>query len=499
LEAPAIPPLFLENMRRLLGEQAAAFQASYQRPPVAGLRVNTLKIAPDSLRERLHYTLKPLPWSPSGFQLVEAADVQPQPSDSPITYAPLGKHVYHAAGLYYLQEPSAMAVAELLDPQPGEAVLDLCAAPGGKTTHLAALMANQGLLVANETHPKRVWELAENLERWGARNTIITNESPQRLAERLSGFFDKILVDAPCSGEGMFRKSEAARRDWSPDQTIRCAQRQSAILISAAQLLKPGGVLAYSTCTFNPLENELTIARFLKSHPDFEILQIHPLLGFSPGQPDWLPPEDRLPELARAVRIWPHLAPGEGHFVALLRRNSVPDPTTVPYARKRPAKGRRIAQEPGNQPNQHLLAEFQNFCQQNLQAPALFSQPDSGRLRLAGAYLYQAPANAPDLTGLNVIHPGWWLGAFYSGAGKARLRFEPSHALALGLRLEQAQRRLDLEAGSPQVDAYLHGETLAWGGEDGWVLLAVDGFPLGWGKSVRGQIKNFYPRGLRWV
>ena len=175
-----------------------------------------------------------------------------------------------------------MAVAELLNPRPGEAVLDLCAAPGGKTTHLAALMGNQGVLVANETHPKRVWELAENLERWGTHNTIITNESPPRLAERLSGFFDKILVDAPCSGEGMFRKSEAARRDWSLEHTLHCAQRQLAILDSAAQMLKPGGLLAYSTCTFNPLENEATVARFLKSHPDFEILPSPPLYGLFP-------------------------------------------------------------------------------------------------------------------------------------------------------------------------------------------------------------------------
>ena len=321
-------------MRRLLGEQADAFQASYLQPPVAGLRINTLKIAPGELRRRLPYHLKPLPWTQSGFQLAEAAD---DPSGSPglaPALLPPGKHVYHAAGLYYLQEPSAMAVAELLNPRPGEAVLDLCAAPGGKTTHLAGLMDNQGLLVANETHPKRVWELAENLERWGARNTIITNESPARLAERLGGNFDKILVDAPCSGEGMFRKSESARRDWSPEQIVYCAQRQTAILDSAAQMLKPGGLLAYSTCTFNPLENEGALARFLKSHPDFEILPVDPLPGCAQGQPGWLPPEDSLPELAHTLRIWPHLASGEGHFVALLRRNSDQSARTGSLAQK---------------------------------------------------------------------------------------------------------------------------------------------------------------------
>jgi NOL1/NOP2/sun family putative RNA methylase len=511
LEFLAIPPLFLENMRRLLGEQADTFFASYLQPATAGLRVNTLKIAPDDLRLRLPYHLKSLPWTQSGFQLVEAAVDGSQPPSSSSTPASPGKHVYHAAGLYYLQEPSAMAVAELLNPGPGETVLDLCAAPGGKTTHLAALMDNQGVLVANETHPKRVWELAENLERWGAQNSIITNESPARLAERLSGYFDKILVDAPCSGEGMFRKSASARRDWSPEHTLYCAQRQTAILDSAAQMLKPGGLLAYSTCTFNPLENESTLAHFLKSHPDFEILPIDPIPGCTPGQPGWLPPEDCLPELAHALRIWPHLAPGEGHFMALLRRNSDRPVTPVSLTRKSSAKTRRNARASSKQAGGQLqplmrqpsrnqwLPEFQNFCQQNLPDSALFSEPDAGRLSLSGMYLYQLPANPPDLTGLKVIHPGWWLGAFYSGAELSRQRFEPSHALALGLRVEQARRCLDLPSGSPQVSAYLRGETIAWQAEAGWVLLAVDGFPLGWGKSGSGQIKNFYPRGLRWV
>jgi NOL1/NOP2/sun family putative RNA methylase len=517
LEFPAIPALFLENMRRLLGEQADAFQASYWQPPVAGLRVNTLKIASDDLRQRLPYHLKPLPWTQSGFRLAMAEDDPAQSPGSATTLPAPGKHVYHAAGLYYLQEPSAMAVAEMLNPGPGETVLDLCAAPGGKTTHLAALMDNQGVLVANEMHPKRVWELAENLERWGARNTIITNESPPRLAERLGGYFDKILVDAPCSGEGMFRKSESARRDWSPEHTVQCAQRQTAILDSAVQMLKPGGLLAYSTCTFNPLENESTLARFLKSHPDFEILPIDPISSCSPGQPGWVPPEDYLPELAHAIRIWPHLAPGEGHFVALLRRNSDQPATTVSLTRGSTSKARGKVRtsvkqssgqmQPGGQMQPHMrtilrnqwLPEFQNFCQQNLQTTANLAEVDAGHLSLTGAYLYQLPANAPDLTGLKVIHPGWWLGAFYAGAGQARLRFEPAHALALGLRIEQAQRCLDLESGSPQVSAYLRGETLAYEGEAGWVLLAVDGFPLGWGKSGRGQVKNFYPRGLRRV
>ena len=191
-----------------------------------------------------------------------------------------GKHPYHAAGLYYLQDPSAMAVAELLDPQPGERVLDLAAAPGGKATHIAAKMQGQGLLVANEIHPKRAWELAGNLERWGAINVAITNETPERLAERFEDFFDRVLVDAPCSGEGMLRKGEAARVEWAPELVHGCALRQTTILEQAARLVRPGGRLVYSTCTFNPEENEGTVARFLDTHPEFELIEPSRRPGF---------------------------------------------------------------------------------------------------------------------------------------------------------------------------------------------------------------------------
>ncbi len=469
-------------MRRLLGEQADAFLTCFQdaagsRPPFAGLRANTLKLTPGDLRSRLPFQLQPLPWTTSAFRLTETPEMQP------------GKHVYHAAGLYYLQEPSAMAAAGLLDPQAGERVLDLCAAPGSKTTHLAALMNGQGVLVANETHPGRVWELAENLERWGARNAIVTQESPARLAGRWRAFFDKILVDAPCSGEGMFRKSQAAIRDWNPEHTARCAQRQAAILDSAAQMLKPGGALLYSTCTFNPLENESVVALFLDRHPDFEIAPLQPATGFSPGRPDWLPPAESRPDLAYAVRIWPHLAPGEGHFMALLRRKTgSPLPPNSAGKPRRPQKAHTPA----------AFAAFQDFCRLNLQPCDCFDRPGGARLLQAGGYLYLQPPDAPDLSGLHVIHPGWWLGSFSAGSDPARQRFEPSHALALGLKREQAQRVLELPTSDPTLATYLRGEILERQMEDGWVLIAVDGFPLGWGKSVRGRVKNFYPRGLRW-
>lgn len=368
-----------------------------------------------------------------------------------------------------------MAAAELLDPQPGERVLDLAAAPGGKSTHIASLMRGEGLLVANEIHPQRAWELAGNLERWGARNVAVTNETPERLAERFPGFFDRVLVDAPCSGEGMMRKGEAARREWAPELVRGCALRQDAILSHAARLVRPGGRLVYATCTFNPEENEGTLARFLGGHSEFNLVEPPRRPGFAPGRPDWLEPgAGPAPALGRAVRLWPHLAPGEGHFIAVLGRaaGARPDPSPRPW---RPAK----------LPHQ-TEAAYRAFWTDHLAAA-----PASERLAQVGSYLYALPAGLPDLTGTRYLHPGWWLGTVKKG------RFEPSHALALGLRPEEGRRALDLPADAPELAAYLRGETLADPGEDGWTLVAADGFVLGWGKRAAGRLKSHYPKGLR--
>jgi NOL1/NOP2/fmu family ribosome biogenesis protein len=339
-------------------------------------------------------------------------------------------------------------------------------------------MGNQGLLVANEIHAQRVWELAENLERWGVHNVTITNETPERLAAHFGPFFDRVLVDAPCSGEGMFRKSGAARRDWSPELVQSCALRQGAILNHAARLVRPGGRMVYSTCTFNPQENEAVVECFLDRHPDFELLEAAPAPGFEPGRPDWLAGRKVRPELQRAVRLWPHRSPGEGHFIALLQKVDSVDI----LAGKARQKFNRV--ESG------VSKIFTEFCQANLHVGF-----DPARLSQAGSYLYQLPEGLPDrrysLGGLKVIHPGWWLGTFKKN------RFVPSHALALGLRATDACRALNLPAEGMEVRSYLHGETLPWLGEDGWLLVTVDGYPLGWGKRAQGVIKNYYPRGLR--
>ena len=473
---PEIPAAFLERMERLLGGEYPAFLASYAMPPSVGLRVNTLKIAPEAFRQLAPFDLTPTPWCEAGFTL-DKGDVEP------------GKHPYHAAGLYYLQDPAAMAVVELLDPQPGERVLDLASAPGGKATHIAAKMQGQGLLVANEIHPKRAWELASNLERWGATNVAITNEKPERLAERFEGFFDRVLVDAPCSGEGMMRKGEAARVEWAPELVRGCALRQTAILEQAARLVRPGGRLVYSTCTFNPEENEGTIACFLDAHPEFELIEPSRRPGFSPGRPNWLDaraaavgaghpqgdaPTDLRANLTCAVRLWPHLAPGEGHFIAVMRKYDA-EPTTATPRFWCPARLPRP-----------IETAYRAFCAEHLAAI-----PADERLALIGSYLYALPAALPDLTGLRFLHPGWWLGTLKKD------RFEPSHALALTLPSESLRRSVSLAPHDSTLAAYLRGEGFRSDGEAGWVLICVDGYPLGWGKRVGETMKSHYPRGLR--
>jgi NOL1/NOP2/sun family putative RNA methylase len=452
-------------MSGLLGNEYPSFAASYDAAPAAGLRINTLKVPVEAFRALVSFDLTPVPWCPAGFTLPE--------EQTP------GKHPWHAAGLYYLQEPSAMAVAELLESRPGERVLDLAAAPGGKATHIASLMGGQGLLIANELHPKRAWDLAENLERWGVRHAAITNEPPERLAERFAGFFDRVLLDAPCSGEGMFRKSEAARREWTPALVAGCSLRQSTILGHAARLVRPGGRLVYSTCTFAPEEDEEVLARFLEVHDAFEMVEPAPRPGFSPGRSEWIverPGREIAGNVAAAVRLWPHIGPGEGHFVAVLQRRLTIEPVAQPRLWT-PVRLPRPAEQ-----------AYRAFC-----AGHLAGVPAAERLALVGSYLYALPPELPDLSGLRFLHPGWWLGTLKKD------RFEPSHALALGVTVREALRSVCLDADSPELRAYLQGGSFRSSGDDGWLLIAVDGYPLGWGKRVNGTVKSHYPKGLRWM
>jgi 16S rRNA C967 or C1407 C5-methylase (RsmB/RsmF family)/NOL1/NOP2/fmu family ribosome biogenesis protein len=447
-------------MRRLLGDEFPAFLAGYDQPPSVGLRVHTGKLTPQQFQELAPFALRPVPGVPEGFLL--PAEARP------------GKHPYHTAGLYYLQDPAAMTVTALMNPQPGERILDLAAAPGGKATHISARMQGQGLLVANDIDPHRANVLVKNLERWGTRNAIVTRETPARLAEHFGASFDRVLVDAPCSGEGMFRKSASARDAWRSQLVEDSAQQQDAILAAAARLVRPGGMLVYATCTFASEEDEGTVARFLSQYADFSLFEPPHMAGFSPGRPDWLPPSQRVPHLERAIRLWPHKFPGEGHFIALMRRVGAPSHQRGPAPRESEALP---------QAQQSLFDQFVEST--------LHWQPSAAQLTLRGSYLYAMPPGCPDLGDLNVLRWGWWLGEMKKG------RFEPSHALAMGLRADDASERLSLRRDDPATDAYLRGQVVRSPGAKGWVLVTVDGFPLGWGKRVQGRLKPHFPNWLR--
>ena len=437
---------FCRRMTALLGDTAKDFFASYDAPRHVALRFNPRKT--EDL-PNLPFSLHPVPWADHGYYY--------DPALRP------GLHPYHDAGLYYLQEPSAMAPAALLNARPGERVLDLCAAPGGKSTQLAGAMEGRGLLVCNEIHPKRAQILSGNIERLGFANTLVLNETPSRLAKRFPGWFDRVLVDAPCSGEGMFRKEAAALTDWSVETVRMCAARQLDILLDAARMLRPGGRLVYSTCTFAPEENEGVIAAFLEKQPDFSIEAVENP-HFAPGHPEWV---EGPGELANTFRLWPHLLRGEGHFAAVLRRNGDEKAAELPPLKPIP-----------------MPKEFTEFAGENL--PAM----PEGIPLLFGQTLYLAAPGTPELQGLRVMRAGLELGQLRKG------RFEPAHALALWLK--EAANTVSYPADSPEISRYLHGETLPTD-KKGWTLVQVDGHSLGWGKGAAGILKNHYPKGLRRV
>ena len=427
-----LPEAFLERMKHQLGEEYEDFLGSLERPRAVALRFNPLK----GQAPALPFVGDPVPWEPEGFYY--------DPDSRP------GLHIYHEAGVYYLQEASAMAPVALLDPQPGEKICDLCSAPGGKTTQIAGRMMGRGFLLCNEYSPKRAKILSRNIERMAVANALVTNEPTDRLAARFPGFFDQVLVDAPCSGEGMFRKEEAAVTDWSQETVEMCARRQAEILHNAAQMVRPGGRLVYSTCTFAPEEDELAVAAFLESHPDFEPEVI---------ETPWFVPAPN-----GGHRLWPHKLLGEGHFAAVLKKT---------------------AGEVGNVPTlsgEKLPKEWLAFAKE------LGIQLPPGKAVSFGTNLFWIPEETPDLKKLKVLRPGLELGEVKKG------RFEPAHALALWLK--DCASTVSYPADSPEMKAYLHGEVLPCSLQ-GWCLVKAGDFSIGWGKGDKIQLKNHYPKGLR--
>ena len=495
----SLPNHFKEKMRNLLkGEADDFFDALTEESKTSGLRFNALKIDPkmldpanlklSNLPRLLDIPLKSVPWCPTGFYY--PSNVSNRPSKNPL----------YNAGLYYLQEPSAMAPVEVLDPQPGDFVLDLCAAPGGKAVQIAGHLQNKGILVANDSSATRCRALVKNLAMCGVRNAVITTEQPQRLANKFSEYFDKILVDAPCSGEGMFRKDPDAIKGWTANKPEKCAAMQQEILHYAAKMLKPGGRLLYSTCTFDPIENEGTVSNFLKTHQEFKVVHIN---NFEPGRPDWI---DEAPsELSGAARLWTHRLEGEGHFLCLLEKqvdsphekNSFQPSDKIKYNMK---KSRTL-------PYPHRLSSstqqlLEDFCQRELTFNCFFSEKNQGIVTaISGkgnnSFIFVVPKEMPDMSGLRIARSGWYLGDI------KKERFEPSHAFAMGLASDNAQEVINFCVGDEHCTRYLRGESLDIGAfsdtvkDKAWVLVCVEGFSLGWGRFVNGRLKNKYPQG--WI
>ena len=427
-----LPEAFLRRIQQQLGDEYEAFLKSLERPRAVALRFNPLKGAIPPM----DFVQNPVPWEPQGFYY----DPEARP----------GLHVYHEAGVYYLQEASAMAPVALLDPQPGERICDLCAAPGGKTTQIAGRMLGQGFLLCNEINPKRAKILSRNIERMAVPNGLVTNEHPANLAKRFAGFFDRVLVDAPCSGEGMFRKEEAAVTDWSQETVEMCARRQAEILHSAAEMVRPGGRLVYSTCTFAPEEDEQAVAAFLQTHPDFE-----PEILETP----WFVPVEN-----GGHRMWPHKLLGEGHFAAVLKKaDGSQSDTDIPSGEKLPREWTAFAKELG------------------IRLPA-------GKAVSFGQNLFWAPEDMPDIRRLKVMRPGLELGTVKKD------RFEPAHALALWLK--DCKNIQDYAPDSAEMKEYLHGNVVA-STVKGWCLVTAGGYSIGWGKGDGTVLKNHYPKGLR--
>ena len=475
-----LPIEFEKKMKAFLGDEWDDFLYSYDNNRFQALRFNTLKVQSQEERMRILKVLgissdKRVSWANEAYYFDE--NVRP------------GKHPYHEMGLYYIQEPSAMSAAALLAPKPGMRVLDLCAAPGGKSTQLATYLGDSGLLVSNEINTQRSRILSQNIERMGIKNAIVTNEDSFVLASHFPGFFNAIQVDAPCSGEGMFRKLPEAIEQWSMENVAICAERQKEILDNAAVMLKPGGTIVYSTCTFSKEENEDVIEYFLERHPDFTLEEME--------------------------RFWPHKVDGEGHFVAkLVRRGSVNElgadydvcedscnkveDTGLKADRKtkknKNSKNRKNETKPAlTKENMKLLTEFLDETISEDMAAWI----KNSRLVMFGEQLYRLPDMEVDIKGLKVQRAGLHIGEF------KKQRFEPSHSLALALKLSEAKNVVKLTWDDPQTTGFFNGQSVMLSDEQtaeckkGWALVCVDGYTAGWGKVNGTQVKNHYPKGLR--
>lgn len=459
---PPLPAEFLTRMEDVLGDEMGAFRRALDDPRARGLRLNPARTTPAELASLLPVELTPAPTSELGFLV---------PEDSA-----LGGHLAHRVGLFYLQDPSAMAPVEIMDPQPGWRVVDVAAAPGGKTTHLLSLVGEEGLVVANDVSGSRLRALHENLERWAAAGVVTCRTRVDELARRAAGTFDAALLDAPCSGEGLFRREPEAILQWSPALVRGSARRQARLLDETAELVRPGGRMVYSTCTFEPEENEVQVAAFLQRHPEWELCEVAPPPGGRPGlpTPGW-PTE-------RTVRLWPHHGAGDGQFVAAFRHRGrglpAPAPTTGP---RRPRQRHDAAVERDARQQWH---HFQREA-----CPGL--DLDEGRIVVRGPQLWYRPAAATEADVERSPRPGLPLGVARPG------RFQPAQALAAFLDPALAGESLACSEDDPLLTRFLRGEEIESSGPDGWVLVCYRRWGLGWGRRRQGVLKNHLPHGLR--
>jgi NOL1/NOP2/sun family putative RNA methylase len=449
-----LPIAFEIKMKTLLKDEYEAYLKSYDLPKYQGFRVNTLKVSLEEWEKINPFKeTEKVSWCEAGFYYEDS--VKPT------------KHPYYYAGLYYMQEPSAMAPGAYIPIDKGDKVLDLCAAPGGKSTQIAARLGQTGVLVANDISTSRARALLKNIENFGARNVIVTSETPKKLAVKCKSYFDKILIDAPCSGEGMFRKSEEAIKNWETYNTEVCCGLQRGILEDAAQMLKPSGMILYSTCTFAPEENEGMIQEFLLKHTEFKVIPLEPKAGMQKAHPEWVNGDA---QIAGAIRLWPHHIKGEGHFVCLLQKEGTGKEAPMQRVAKKRIKDYKDA------------ADFiQKYTHISLEEPVAEIQ---GRL-------YLVPDDAPDLSGLRVMRSGMLLGEMKNK------RFEPYHGVVLGYGQAMFKSVINLKSDDDNVKRYLKGETLLYEADKGYHVLCVDGYPLGWVKAQNGSLKNQYPPSWR--
>ena len=440
-----LPLEFKTRMREMLGADADSFFSAFLETEYTGIRINTLKKGSLDAIKSVCGDIEPVLWCKSGYY----ADKEKIS----------GKHPYHIAGLFYFQEPSAMSVVEALEIKEGDFVLDLCAAPGGKATQAAEKLCGKGLLVANEIIEKRAKILAENITRFGIKNAIVTNEAPQNLSKKYPCFFDKIIVDAPCSGEGMFRKDEKALTEWSAEHTASCAVRQKKILAEAIKMLKDGGKLVYSTCTFAPCENEGVTDWILSNYPELELEKIT-LDGLSDANGDWVVSKYNL---SGAKRIFPHISKGEGHYLALFKKSG---------------SSAAAEQKTVSSDLEYIYREFER---ENLNIHL------EGKIIAFGESLFLLPE------GINIDRIKTVLAGLFLGTVK-KDRFVPSHALCLALLNTDFKKSMDIS----YQDAlrFFHGETL-FSENVGWTAVTYDNFPIGWGKGSDGVLKNHFPKNLR--